>query len=150
MEYIEGHKGGGCIFCELAASSQDEANFVLLRGERALVVLNRYPYTNGHLLIAPLRHIGDLSLLNPSESQEIFNHLNRSIKALRDRLQAQGFNIGLNLGQVAGAGVESHLHIHLVPRWSGDTNFMPVLAQTKVIAEYLEETYRRLLPGFSI
>lgn len=149
MEYIEAHKGGECIFCELAKADRDEEHFILLRGKLSFVVLNRYPYTNGHLLIAPLRHIGELNLLTELEVAELFHNLQRSVAVLKARLNADGFNIGLNLGRVAGAGVEDHLHIHLVPRWSGDTNFMPVLAGTRVISEYLKETFKRLLPGFS-
>lgn len=147
MEYIEAHKGG-CIFCELAKADQGE-EFILLKGDFSFVVLNRYPYANGHLLIAPLRHIGELSLLSNLEVGELFHHLQRSAEVLKTRLDAEGLNIGLNLGRVAGAGVEDHLHIHLVPRWAGDTNFMPILARTKVIPEYLKETFNRLLPGFS-
>jgi ATP adenylyltransferase len=137
-------KGEGCIFCEKPRENKDEENYILLRGETCLVMLNIFPYNNGHLMIAPYRHISSLEEINPEESREMMELLGRMIKLLREVLQPEGFNVGMNLGRAGGAGVVDHIHLHIVPRWIGDYNFMPLLSETKVIPEALEQTYREL------
>ncbi len=150
MEYIQAAKGEpeGCIFCELPERGNDEAAHIVARGEGSFVVLNTYPYNPGHLMVAPFRHTGDLEALEPDELLDVDRLLQRSLKALREEMEPQGFNVGMNLGRVAGAGIPDHLHWHVIPRWNGDTNFMPVIGQTRVLPELLEETYRRLCPRF--
>jgi ATP adenylyltransferase len=153
MEYIlrgEGEDGGGCLFCDLAAAGrdQDEANHLLARGRLGFVLLNAFPYNPGHLMVAPYRHVGDFEELTADELAELMAFAGRAIRALREESGPHGFNLGMNLGQVAGAGIADHLHLHLVPRWGGDTNFMPVVGQTKVLPELLAETDRRLRRHF--
>ena len=136
-----------CFICCAAAQSGKEAdrrNLVIARGEQTLTILNRFPYNNGHLLIAPKRHIGNLSQLTPEELLECQTTLAGFVEELEEKMQAEGFNIGLNLGRVAGAGLPGHLHWHLVPRWNGDTNFMPSLAGVKVIPQSLESLWEFL------
>jgi len=133
----------GCFLCRAAAkydagSLADRRLLVVARGESAIVVLNRYPYNNGHLLVSPLRHVGDLKDLTREENVECLELLAKSTVVYRERLNVEGFNIGLNLGRVAGAGLPGHLHWHLVPRWAGDNNFMPVLARVRVIPQSLD------------
>ena len=155
MEYIGRGEGGeetkGCVFCDLPAADpgQDQANHLLARGEVSFVLLNAFPYNPGHLMAAPYRHIGDYLDLTPDELAEMTAFAGRAIRAMREDAGPHGFNLGMNLGQVAGAGIADHLHLHLVPRWGGDTNFMPVVGRTKVLPELLEETYRRLRPHFT-
>ncbi len=147
MSYIGGGGGGdGCIFCTIPeqGSEHDRENLLLLRGEHAFVILNRYPYNSGHLMIVPYRHLRDVTLLTPAESAEIMALLQRMVSALTAVYRPEGFNTGMNLGSVAGAGIADHLHMHIVPRWAGDTNFMPVVGQTKVLPEALEQTWERL------
>jgi len=150
MDYIRrGDQGDrGCIFCDLptADAAEDEANHLLARGEVSFVLLNAFPYNPGHLMAAPYRHIGDYEELTAAELAEMTAFAGRAIRAMREESSPHGFNLGMNLGQVAGAGIADHLHLHLVPRWGGDTNFMPVVGQTKVLPELLNETYRRLRP----
>ncbi|TMK30475.1 MAG: HIT domain-containing protein [Actinobacteria bacterium] len=150
MEYIEAAKGepDGCIFCDLPAKGDDAATLILARGERAFVLMNSFPYNPGHLMVAPFRHAGDFEELHDDELADIDALLKRSLRALREEMEPQGFNIGMNLGRVAGAGIPDHVHWHVVPRWNGDTNFMPVVGQTRVLPELLEETYRKLAPRF--
>ena len=133
-----------CIFCAAKRSKHDRRDHVVERGERVFALLNRYPYNNGHLMIAPYRHVGRLESLRSAEWAEMLRMSQRLTKRLRRALHPQGFNIGLNLGRTAGAGIPGHLHLHMVPRWSGDTNFMPVLANTKMISQSLEELYALL------
>lgn len=142
--YVGKQKGDGCIFCEKLHSMEDEANYVLLRGRETFVLLNLYPYTNGHLLIAPKRHVGELTELTDGELLELGQMTQRAVSLLRAAFNPDGFNIGVNLGSIAGAGVPGHFHIHVVPRWAGDTNFMPVLGDVRVISEALDTTYRKL------
>jgi len=141
--YIGGDHGDKCIFCEKSESGQDEQNLILLRGDLTFVLLNLYPYNNGHLLIAPKRHVGEIEEINDDEMVELYKMTQKMIKVLR-AFKPEGFNVGANLGRVAGAGVPGHFHIHVVPRWNGDTNFMPVIGEVKVISESLEETYKKL------
>lgn len=152
MEYIKSattdDEPDGCIFCDLPGSGDDERTLILTRSARAFVILNRYPYNPGHLMVAPFRHVGDLAELEDQELTETVVLVRESVRALRDEWEPNGFNVGMNLGRVAGAGVPGHLHWHVVPRWHGDSNFMPVIGQTKVLPELLEETYRKLRPAF--
>ena len=138
-----------CLFCRLQAEKDDAANLILFRGRLAFVVMNRFPYNNGHLMIAPRRHEATLERLTRGESTEMLALVQRALAVLRKELKPHGFNVGANLGRVAGAGVAGHVHIHVVPRWQGDVNFMPLLAETKVISEHLAETYQRLKKGFA-
>ncbi len=137
-----------CLFCRTLAAQNDEERLVLLRTRLGLVMMNRYPYNNGHLMVAPVRHEAMIDKLTDPESRELFRLTQCCVAVLRRELAPQGFNVGLNLGRPAGAGVAGHLHIHIVPRWSGDVNFMPLLAETKVISEHLQATYARLRAGF--
>lgn len=142
--YIGKDHGTTCIFCEKLNSDRDEENYLLLRGNKTFVILNLYPYNNGHLLVAPKRHVGDIVELNEDETKELFEMTQRMVRLLRTAFNPDGFNIGVNLGKIAGAGIPGHFHIHIVPRWSGDTNFMPVLGDVRVISEALDTTYRKL------
>lgn len=141
---------GYCLFCEAVGNGQqDEKSLVLYRGRFVFVQMNLYPYNPGHIMIAPYRHIADLCELSSDEQYELIRLAARSTSLLRKTMNSDGFNLGMNQGKVAGAGVEYHLHLHIVPRWNGDTNFMPVVAETKVISEDLTGTYRKLAPIFS-
>ncbi len=149
MPYLKAPKGTetrGCIFCDKlrAGREKDREHLVLERGARAFIVMNLYPYTNGHLMVAPYEHSGELESLDGETLKEIMLLVGKSIRALRRVMNPQGFNVGANLGRVAGAGVEDHVHFHIVPRWNGDTNFMPVLAETRLIPELLPDTYDKL------
>jgi len=137
-------KKSDCIFCEKAKSRNDRENFILKRGKYCFVILNVYPYNNGHLMIAPYRHISEISHLRKCEMAELFQFLKEYELKLKKKLSPDGFNVGLNVGKVAGAGFEHHIHFHIVPRWEGDTNFMPVISDTKVISQSLEEVYNLL------
>lgn len=139
----------GCVFCRIAASpDQDETNFVLHRGEHAFVVLNLYPYITGHLMIVPYLHTSELDALAKEISDEMMDLAKRAQTALRAVYSPSGFNMGMNLGSAAGAGIADHLHIHMLPRWSGDTNFMTTVGESRVIPEALEATYARLRDRF--
>ncbi len=144
-EYVRGKKPGGCIFCKDSLRSDD---YVLYEGTTAFVMMNRYPYSCGHLLIIPFRHLSGLDELTPDEKREIFDLADLSVKALQAAMTPDGFNLGMNLGKTAGAGVDDHLHIHIVPRWNGDTNFMTVVGGTRVISEDLAQTRTKLLHSF--
>ena len=159
MEYIdssnrdgeENTSGGfetkktGCIFCDYAVDDKDEENLVLVRGELSYVIMNRYPYSVGHILVAPYRHTANFISLSDEEKLEIFTLSQQGISILQKSMNADGFNIGMNLGRVAGAGIDTHLHLHVVPRWNGDINFMSVTAETKVLPEALSVTRRKIL-----
>lgn len=148
MEYILAPKDEGCIFCDKPAEAKDEGNYILYRGETCFVMLNIYPYNNGHLMIAPYRHLPNLNGLDPKEQADLMGTLGKSMEVLTRALEPEGFNTGMNVGRISGAGVVDHLHIHVVPRWAADTNFMPVIAETKVIAQHLTTTYEQLRPLF--
>jgi ATP adenylyltransferase len=148
MAYIDGARGDGCLFCEKPREADDRTGLILCRGPLTYVMMNRYPYASGHLMIVPYRHCADLSQLSPEESLEIMQSAQRCIQVLQRAFRAEGFNIGFNLGKIAGAGIAEHVHMHVVPRWMGDTNFMPVLADTKVMPEYLEVGYAKLYSFF--
>ena len=152
MEYIRAagaEDAEGCIFCDLPPQDDDEKNLILARGEHAFVILNRFPYNAGHLMVAPNRHEGEYEDLSEDEVLEVHRLLQRAIRALKEEMEPHGFNVGMNLGRVAGAGIPGHLHWHVVPRWGGDTNFMPVVGGTKVLPELLEETRDRLAARFA-
>ena len=134
-----------CIFCIKSKINRDKANFVLYRGKYGFIILNVFPYTNGHLMVAPYRHCADLELLSPQESAELFELMQLGVKLLKQTVKCTGLNIGMNIGKPGGAGVADHIHIHLVPRWVGDTNFMPVTAKTKVLPESLPSVYARMI-----
>ncbi len=149
MAYLKAPKGavtGGCIFCDkiVAGVEKDAENLVLWRGAHSFVMLNLYPYANGHMLVAPYQHTGELEALDGDTLKEMMELVGQSIRALRRSMAPQGFNVGANLGRVAGAGVEDHVHMHIVPRWNGDTNFMPVLSDTRMIPELLPQTFASL------
>ena len=144
MEYIRGGADmAGCLFCEKPAGD-DEANLIVHRGELTYVLLNLYPYANGHLMVAPYRHVAAPGDLDGAERAEMWAAFDRALGILGEVMAPHGFNAGINLGRVAGAGVEDHLHLHVVPRWNGDTNFMPVLADVKVMPEHLTRTAAEL------
>ncbi len=147
-EYLVAEKSTGCIFCRAAASENEEDSLVVYRGPRVFVLLNRYPYTNGHLMVAPYEHRSRLSDSGAETLSELISTVARGEKILIDSYRTDGLNIGINLGSAAGAGVEDHYHVHLVPRWSGDTNFMTVAGGVRVVPEELSVTRRRLAPLF--
>lgn len=144
MEYILEHKAPGCVFCDKLDAGNDEAEHMLVRGQAAYITLNRYPYTNGHLLIVPYVHVPSLEDLPAATLTEMMLLVNQGLAALRLAMDPHGFNIGVNLGKAAGAGVVHHVHMHVVPRWSGDTSFMSTIGMARIIPETLDQTYRRL------
>lgn len=144
MAYIQEEKPSGCILCEKPKQDSDAINYILFRGDKNFVMMNTYPYNPGHLMVAPYRHIASLEELADDELHEHFTLVCRSIKVLKEVLSPAGFNLGVNMGKAAGAGIEDHIHTHIVPRWQGDTNFMPVIADIRVVPEALAETYRKL------
>jgi ATP adenylyltransferase len=152
MEYVLENKDekliDKCVFCVGDESVQDKTRQILYRGHYGFIVMNRYPYSNGHLLIIPFRHVFDLSELSQEEGTELFQLLCLAKEVLLEKMSPQGFNIGMNLGSAAGAGIPGHLHWHIVPRWQGDTNFMPVVGELKVIPQHLLRTYEILADGF--
>lgn len=148
IEYVRGPKGVGCVFCEALAAGADPEHLVLHRGESVFVILNRYPYTAGHLMVVPNRHVAGMEELGGQEAAELWELAVRARSALEKAFRPEGYNVGLNLGQAAGAGVKDHLHLHVVPRWVGDTNFMPVLGGVHVISQHLSEIYHSLAPLF--
>ena len=151
MEYIgSSNIKTGCIFCDYGTDDKDEENLILVRGKYSYIIMNRYPYSVGHLLITPYRHTSNLLSLSNEEKLEILTLSQRSVTILQKIMSADGFNIGMNLGRVAGAGIDTHLHLHVVPRWSGDINFMSVTAETKVLPEALSVTYRKILDEWKI
>ncbi len=148
MEYVRTPKEDGCIFCDKSESDQDRDNLVLFRGTDSFVLMNLYPYNNAHLLIAPYEHVDTTIDLSSKVSIEMMNLANESMKIIKMTMNAEGFNFGANIGAIGGAGIKDHVHFHIVPRWLGDTNFMPVIGHTKVLIEGLRETYDELLPHF--
>lgn len=148
IDYILGPKEEGCFFCKYLADNKDEEHLILYRGKKAFVIMNYYPYNNGHLMVVPNEHRGDITELDPDTLTEMMKMVQASVEIIRKEMKAEGFNIGINQGKVAGAGVDDHVHIHIVPRWTGDTNFMPVTGYTKVISEGLKETWKKLKKQF--
>ena len=147
MDYILEEKQKGCIFCKKPKERKDEENLILFQSDYAFVIMNKFPYNNGHLMVVPKRHCIDLDQLGDEEFRELSYLLKASTQVLKGCLHPHGFNIGMNIGKVGGAG-EEHIHFHIVPRWTGDTNFMPVLGETKIIPEYLEKNYQKLYSAF--
>lgn len=141
-------KEAGCIFCSKPAADQDDDNLIVHRAQGAFTMMNKFPYNNGHVLVSPYRHVGDVCDLGIEENSLLIQELCRAVKVLRKVMSPEGFNIGINLGVCAGAGIAEHLHFHVVPRWNGDTNLMPVLADVSVIPEHLLSTCRKLREGF--
>jgi len=149
MDYILGKKPSHCIFCEMQQEDRDRENLILHRRENTYVIMNRYPYNNGHLMVLPYVHVSTLEGLEPELMKDMMEHTQYSVDCLREEFSPEGFNIGINLGKVAGAGIEEHLHIHIVPRWVGDISFMSVLDDIRVIPEHVLESYDRLHPVFN-
>ncbi len=145
-EYVVNPKAVDCPFCDYLSqdASHDADNLILLRSERTFIILNRYPYNNGHLMVLPNLHVSDLEAMDDATQLELMQMTTLAKHLLQRTLQPHGFNVGLNLGKAAGAGLADHLHVHIVPRWSGDTNFMPIVANTRILPEWLGETYQRL------
>ena len=148
MDYIRSPKEKGCIFCDKNQSNNDRNNLVLYRGKYSFVLMNLYPYNNAHLLVSPYGHINTTLEVTDETNTEMMNLVNHSMKILKTALNAEGFNFGANIGSIGGAGIEEHVHFHVVPRWLGDTNFMPVIGHTKVMVEGLLETFDELKPYF--
>ena len=149
IEFILKGEDCGCFLCEKPAEDNDESNYILYRGKSNFIVLNAYPYNPGHLLVAPYRHIGKIEDLTVDESSEHFDLVKTGARLLTRVIQPAGFNIGMNLGKVAGAGIADHIHTHIVPRWQGDTNLMTVVSDTRVLPEALAMTYKKLKDGLS-
>ena len=148
LEYIQGPEDGFCIFCVDEDPAEDQSRLIVVRGEYSYVIMNRYPYSNGHLMVSPYRHVSDPADLENREVLEIHQLMVRSQTVLREVCAAQGFNVGWNIGKAAGAGIADHIHMHIVPRWRGDSNFMPILADTRVIPQHIETTYTLLAKAF--
>lgn len=146
MEYLVSEKPDGCVFCRCSVRCDE---YIVFEGKTCFVMLNKYPYVGGHLMIIPQRHLGDISELSEAERKELFDLLDLSVKVLNDAMKPHGFNVGMNLGKAAGAGVEEHVHLHVIPRWEGDTNFMSVVGRVRVIPEDLETTAAKLAPLFN-
>ncbi|MEA2493459.1 MAG: adenylyltransferase [Thermoleophilaceae bacterium] len=148
LEYIRGPKAEECIFCRAVESDEDESNFVVHRGELAFVMLNAYPYNNGHVMVAPYAHEPAIDALDDATTLEMMQLVKRSMAALREVYRPEGFNIGINQGAAAGAGIEEHVHQHVVPRWGGDTNFMPVIGDVRVLPQSLSDSWKELRSVF--
>jgi len=144
MRYITEFKKNGCVFCNVLQHEDGPENLVVFRGEKAFVILNAFPYTSGHLMVLPYEHAPDLADLDAQTRAEMLELVTKTSQVLRSIYSPEGCNIGINMGEAAGAGIEEHIHIHIVPRWIGDTNFMTAVGQTRVLPEALEETYRRV------
>ena len=145
MAYLKKSDGKECIFCVRPGRGSDRANLIVYRGKHAFVMMNRYPYSTGHLMVAPYRHVAGIAALTDDEACETMSLVGMSESALKAALSPDGFNMGINVGKCAGAGYPGHVHVHIVPRWSGDTNFMPVISETKVLPETLTDTYGRIM-----
>ena len=148
IKYIQMEKPEGCVLCEKPGEDDDALNYILYRGEKNFIIMNSYPYNPGHLMVVPYRHVASLDELTSEERHEHFEMVSRSIKVLREAFNPGGFNLGANMGKVAGAGIDDHFHSHIVPRWQGDTNCMPVLADVRVLPQALAETYKILKGKF--
>jgi ATP adenylyltransferase len=146
--FILGKKEKGCIFCNRIKSNSDDRNLIPYRGRKVFVILNRYPYNSGHVMVVPCRHIGSLNRLTDEEAAEFFDLTRKTVEVLKAVLKPDSFNIGMNLGKGSGAGIPGHLHMHIVPRWNEDTNFMPVIGKTRVVSFDLNMIYRLLKKGF--
>jgi ATP adenylyltransferase len=152
MEFIEAPKPAGCIFCEFPAAEGEEAerrNLLAHRSARSFTLLNKFPYNSGHVLVIPRAHVASLEELSPEDFQDLHEELRLAARVIREVYRPEGMNVGMNLGRVAGAGIADHLHYHVVPRWGGDTNFMPVLGETRVMVEHLDAAWRKIRGGFA-
>jgi ATP adenylyltransferase len=141
---IESARDDKCIFCTKPAGDDDRAELILHRGETAYIIMNLYPYNTGHVMVAPYRHVGAIEELTETEARELMDLTTLAVETIKEEMRPQGFNLGMNLGSAAGAGFAEHLHMHIVPRWHGDTNFMPVVGKSKVMPETVEGSYSRL------
>ncbi|MDI9615868.1 MAG: HIT domain-containing protein [Methanothrix sp.] len=150
IDYILSEKGKGCIFCEKPRENRDPENLILYRGRNHFVIMNAFPYNNGHMMVVPYRHTSTLSGWSGDELQEFMELADLCVSVLQRTMRPDGFNLGINMGEVAGAGIAEHIHLHIVPRWKGDTNFMPVLADTRVIPEHIRATYEKLLQNLKL
>jgi ATP adenylyltransferase len=148
LEYIKGPSPEECIFCSKPAAGDDRASLILARGEHCFVMLNAFPYNNGHLMVSPYEHVPSIEELDEPTLLELMQLTRRSLAALREGYSPEGFNIGINQGKAAGAGIEEHVHQHVVPRWGGDTNFMPVIGDTRVLPQSLDDSWATLSPLF--
>lgn len=144
MKYILGDKTKDCVFCQALEAGDDRAMYIVYRGQRAFIILNKFPYVNGHMMVVPYAHSGDLAKLDVETLTDMMLLTQKGLRALQAAMNPDGFNVGMNLGEAAGAGIQEHLHIHIVPRWRNDTNYMPVLADVRVIPESLDDTYDKL------
>ena len=150
LRYVKNaKKSDECVFCAKPGAGDDRANLIVHRGERCFVILNLFPYTNGHLMVAPFEHVGRLQEIDPEVTAEMMGLAQKAMSRMETVYDPEGFNVGINQGRVAGAGVEGHIHLHVVPRWAGDNNYMPVLADTRVMPQSLEESYDALEGGFA-
>ncbi len=149
ISFVKGKKETGCVFCKRLKMKDSPENLVVYRGRYCVVILNKYPYNSGHSMVVPKRHVGDIEKLTPKEAQEFFSLTQKAVKVMKKALRPHSLNLGMNLGKASGAGIPGHLHMHIVPRWIGDTNFMPVFGQTKVISVPLEPMYDALKKGFA-
>lgn len=149
MEFIKGTPPNECVFCSLPAKKEDRESLILHRGASCFVIMNKFPYNNGHMMIVPYLHTANYGEVPAATMSEMNAFTKSSIEILGELYQPQGYNIGMNLGEAAGAGIKHHLHLHIVPRWSGDTNFMPVLAETRCLPQHLEKSYDDLLPLYA-
>jgi len=148
LDYILGPKPDACVFCLPEQRGEDHERLILFRGKHCFVIMNKYPYNNGHLMVTPYRHVMSLTDLTPDEAHETMDLMQHCVRILQMHFRPQGVNIGLNIGEAAGAGIKEHLHFHLVPRWNGDSSFMAVFSETRVVPEHLLATYDRLKPFF--
>jgi len=148
LDYILGPKPDECVFCVPQHTGEDEERYILHRGKHNYVIMNRYPYNNAHLMVTPFRHVGCITDLRPDELHENVEMLQSCVRILQKALNPHGINAGLNLGEAAGSGIAAHIHFQIVPRWNGDTNFIPVFADVRVIPEHFRQTYERLAPHF--
>ncbi|HXX81274.1 MAG TPA: HIT domain-containing protein [Thermodesulfovibrionales bacterium] len=149
MQYILSKKGPGCIFCEEPKENKDRDNLILSRSTLGFIIMNLFPYNNGHLMVVPYRHVYSITALSGDELIDLMKMVQQSVNCLKEAFRPEGFNIGLNIGKVAGAGIEEHLHFHIIPRWVGDTHFMAVLGEVRVIPEHVLDTYDKLFPLFN-
>lgn len=149
LEYVTKKKPSGCFLCESPSSGDDRATYIVWRGAHAYVILNAFPYNNGHVMVAPYAHLAALEDMPPETAHEMMDLAQLTARVLRKMLRCEGMNVGFNIGAVGGAGLKDHLHLHLVPRWAGDTNFMPVIADTRVIPQALDRTWELLTEGFA-
>jgi len=144
LDYILGPKDKNCIFCSKPRENEDKKNLILYRGKQNFVILNLFPYNNGHLMVVPYTHTSDIQGIGADDANEMMRLTKRCVALLKERFKPHGFNIGMNLESAAGAGIDEHIHMHVVPRWNGDTNFMPVLGETRVMPQHIQSTYDAL------